>query len=61
MIGDPLKAEHFKLIQLLGQWLRGIIFRIVAAFNPIQQMPLNLLDAEVGTLLLDVLNALPKD
>jgi hypothetical protein len=39
VIGDPLKAEPFKLIQLLGQWLRGIIFRIVAAFNPIQQMP----------------------
>jgi hypothetical protein len=61
VISDPLKAEPFKLIQLLlGQWLRGMIFRIVAAFNPIQQMPLNLLNAEVGALLLDVLNALLK-
>jgi hypothetical protein len=38
--------------------LLGTVVRTVAAFNPIQQVPLNLLDAEVRTLLPDVLNGL---
>jgi hypothetical protein len=56
VIGDPSKAEPFKLLQLL----LGTVIRTVAAFNPIQQVAFNLLDAEVRTLLLDVLNGLLK-
>jgi hypothetical protein len=56
MIGNPLKAEPVKLFQLL----LGTVVRTVAAFNPIQQVPLNFLDAEVRTLLLDVFNGLLK-
>ena len=56
VISDPLKAEPFKLIQLLV----GTVVRTVATPNPPEQMPLNLLDAEVGLLLLDVCNGVLK-
>ena len=56
MISDPLKAELFKLFQLL----LGTVVRAVAAFNPIQQVPLDLLDTEVRALLLDVFDRLLK-
>src|SRR5215471_4891303 len=56
VISDPLKAELFKLFQLL----LGAVVRTVAAFNPIQQVSFDLLDTEVRTLLLDVFDRLLK-
>jgi hypothetical protein len=56
VISDPLKAELFKLFQLL----LGAVVWTVAAFNPIQQVSFDLLDTEVRTLLLDVFDRLLK-